>query len=435
MKKIDIHDIQSLKDFSIKNNNLQINNQSIKNIVSKFKTPFYLYDSKIIEKNYNKIKNTFKKFNIFFSIKANSSITLLKLLSNLGCGAECASMGEIKLALCAGIPAQSIVFAGPAKTYEELEFAIKTNIRSLNVESFNELQRINNIGKKLNKKIEVSIRFNTKTKANTQEVMIGENSKFGIDAKKVFENFDYNNFKFLKIKGIHYYIASGIDDEDLVLENLEAILQIGQKLEKKLGHKIEIIDFGGGLNITNKPNFNSINYENLKKGMKIIYNKYNDFISDKYLIIELGRSLIANSGIFVTSIIDIKDSGSKQFIMTDGGMNNFLRPIFMNANHPIFILNKLNLKNTKRLKYDIGGPICTPIDIFGKDIDLPEAQINDIIGIFNAGAYGYSMSIHEFLGHNSPIEILAHKEKLFKIREKITLDDRLLKQFIPPELF
>ncbi len=161
----------------------------------------------------------------------------------------------------------------------------------------------------------------------------------------------------------------------------------------------------------------------LRREVENVLNKYN--LKDIRLIIELGRYLVAKSGIFLTQIVDMKDG----LVLTDGGINHFLRPVFMDLNHPTLIVNKLGKEETR--KVNIGGPLCTPIDIIAKNIDIPDVSIGDIVGVFNAGAYGYNMSILEFLGHKKPAEVLLKDEQAYLIREPGSFKDLLYKQVVP----
>jgi diaminopimelate decarboxylase len=408
-----------LKYFDTTRDKLYIGGYTVLDIVEKYNTPLYVYDGEIIKMKYNLIKNYLPNFDIFYSMKANPNISICSLFKSLGAGVEVASGGELHLALKVGFRPEDIIFVGPGKTNEEIKSAIKANIYAIVAESVNELKRIDDISKKEGKNASVMIRINTKTwRGLAPEIMVGGPSKFGIDEEKVIQLVGSMILNNLKIIGIHVYTASQVLDLTSILESMKYTLKLAQYYAEKLNFKLNCTDFGGGWGIPYKEDEKELNVKYLADGINNIVQKLGVDLKNTRLIIELGRYLVAESGIYLTKIIDIKKSRGKKFVITDGGINQQIRPAFMKLNHPTKIVNKLNQKNTEIV--DVVGPLCTPLDVLAKDIALPNPEIGDIIGIFNSGAYGFSMSMLNFHSHPWPAEVLIVDGKVFLIRERGT---------------
>jgi len=413
----------ALSQFSSKNGILEIGGISICKIVEKYGTPLYIYDGNIIENSIQNIKNHFPNFQIYYSIKANPSLGIVSFLNKMGCGAEVASSGEIEIALKSRIDPNNIIFAGPAKTYEELYFAINLGIKSINVESLRELNTIDEIAFNLNKKVDVAIRINTKVIGiNAIEVMVGPSSRFGIDIDKFVKEFSNINLRNTRIIGIHIYTGSQFLDENIIINNFQKCIDVAFEL-RQLIPNLKYIFFGGGFGVPNQECEKELNFHEINKQISRKISQYKIIENNYKLGIELGRYIVANSGIFVTKIIDIKDSGGRCYISTDGGMNNFIRPVFMRTHHPTKIINKLGYK--EKVIAEICGPLCTPIDVLSHETPIPEPNIDDLIGYFNAGAYGLSMSMQEFLSHNTVKEVFIYKSSSQIIRYPFTIQDRL----------
>jgi diaminopimelate decarboxylase len=420
MKYHNLKKYTCLNHFSQSDSTLHIGGISIADVLKAYDTPLYVYDFSSIQHNYNLLLENFPQFDIFFSIKANPSLAICSFLSQLKCGAELASDGELSIALKAGFQPENIVFAGPAKTDGELTYAINAGIASVNVESFGELERLNDIAKRLGKSVDVCLRVNTKlSEVTTKEVMAGGSSRFGIDEEKIFERLDPLNYDYINFVGIHVYTASGILDVDAILRNFERTLRVASRLRES-GFPIEIVDVGGGFGVPYLEDDEELDIALLGDKTEKLLQSFPE-LSDARKILELGRFLMAQSGVFLTRVMDVKCSRGKTFVATDGGMNNFFRPILMEHNHPTFVVNKLGKPETDTV--NIGGPICTPIDVIGKDVSAPDVEEGDVIGYFNAGAYGYSMSMHNFLSHPNPPEVAIYGGESYLIRERATLED------------
>ncbi len=437
MASHNLHRYTALRDFSQVDAELQIGGLPVSRLVEMYGTPLYVYDAAMLVENYRIVCQALPQFEVFYALKANPSLALCALFHKQGAGAELASGGELKLALKAGFPPAKIVFAGPAKTDAELAQVVEAGIASVNVESFAELARLEAVAQKLGKRVNVSLRINTKqSDVSTPEVMVGAASRFGIDEEKVLDELDrLQGLDYVHLSGIHVYTASQILEVEAVIRNLVRTLTFASTLVEQTAIPMARIVFGGGFGVPYAPDVPVLDMARLSTRVEetLAENTAKQFanvLHNTRLIVELGRYLVARAGVFLTRVVDVKHSRGKQFVATDGGMNHFFRPVLMNLNHPTFIVNKLGMPETETV--NIGGPLCTPIDIIANEVRVPAVEAGDLVGFFNAGAYGFSMSLLDFLAHPRPAEVLIQDAEPYLVRERGTFEDIVRHQRVPP---
>ena len=394
--------------------NLFIEKLSIKNILKKQKTPFYIYSENQIITNFLKFKNTFKKTNplICFAAKSNSNLNILRVLGKLGAGADVVSGGELLKALKAGIKAKKIVFSGVGKTEEELKIAINKNILLINCESESEAKLVNSLAKKLRKKVSIGFRLNPNIDAKTHKnISTGKaENKFGLSIKnfKVFLK-TINSLKNIKLDALSVHIGSQILND----APFRKTLSVMSKLIKDLRLNLNYVDLGGGfgINYTNKER-----PINLNKYSKLVEN-FSKKLNCK-IIFEPGRSIIGNTGLLISKIQFIKKGANKNFIILDAGMNDFMRPALYDAFHQIIPVSKNSAKSKGKIEFV--GPICESTCKFGIYKNYQKINENDFIAITNVGAYGSSLSSNY---NTRPLiaEILINRNKLRYIRKKQNL--------------
>ena len=386
---------------------LFVESTPILNITKRNKTPFYLYSSNQIKKNYTDFYKTFKKVNplICFAAKANGNLNILKTLGKLGSGADVVSGGELLKALKAGIKNNKIVFSGVGKTEDELKIAINKKILLINIESESEAILINKIAKRAKRKVSVGFRLNPNIDAGThKKISTGKaENKFGIsirDFKKIYKNI--KKLKFLKIDAISVHIGSQILS-DIPYKKTLIVLS---KLIYDLSLNLKFVDLGGGFGISYKKNDKSIRLKNYAKLVENFKKKNNCKI-----IFEPGRALVGNAGILVSKIQFIKSSQNKKFIILDAGMNDFMRPALYDAIHEIIPVVKNKKKENSLIEFV--GPICETTCKFNKYKGYQYIKENDFVAITNTGAYGSSLSSNY---NTKPLiaEILVSKNK-FKV--------------------
>ncbi len=371
--------------------------------LSAIRTPFYLYDLELLENTLNSIieeKNKYNNFFVHYAIKANANLQLLNVISKYGLGIDCVSGGELKKCLDSGFKGDSIVFAGVAKTDEEIELGIDNEIFSFNVESIPELEVINEIAGRKGKKANVCLRINPDVDAHTHANIttgLAEN-KFGLSKEKTEQwismAMSMDNIIF---RGLHFHIGSQILDMNPFKSLCLEINCILEKL-KTAGLNIDVVNVGGGLGIDyENPNDNSI------PDFKKYFSTFADNLKLKphqQLHFELGRAIVGQCGSLICKTLYVKKTEHKKFLMVDGGMTELIRPALYNAFHKVENISKtsnIRLTDTPAIisnyeKYDVVGPICESSDVFVKDYLMPETQRGDFIAIRSAGAYGESMA-------------------------------------------
>ncbi len=395
-------------------NNLFVEKLSIKNILKKNKTPFYIYSESQIAFNFLKFTKTFKKTDplICFAAKSNSNLNILRVLGKLGAGADVVSGGELLKALKAGIRPNKIVFSGVGKTEEELKIAINKKILLINCESESEAKLVNNLAKKLRKKVSIGFRLNPNVDAKTHKnISTGKaENKFGLSIKnfKVFLK-TVKTFKNVKLEALSVHIGSQILNDTPFRKTLNVM----SKLIKELKLNLKYVDLGGGFGINYTDKEKPIN---LSKYSKLVHN-FSKKLNCK-IIFEPGRSIIGNTGLLISKIQFIKKGANKNFIILDAGMNDFMRPALYEAFHKIIPISKKSSRMKGKIEFV--GPICETTCKFGVYKNYPKINENEFVAITNVGAYGSSLSSNY---NTRPLvaEILINKNKLRYIRKKQNL--------------
>ncbi len=376
------------KYLSYDSGRLKVENIFLDDIAVQHGTPTFCYSTNQIKDNLNNLKKSFSKIRplICYAMKANFNKGIIKIMSKNNLGVDVVSKGELTQSLKCGIENKKIVFSGVGKTDEEINFALKNNIKQINVESEEELKEVGNQAVSLKRKINISLRVNPNVDAQTHhKISTGRSEdKFGISEDKVVKVFEYyKDNKYLNINGLSIHIGSQICKIGPFRKAFKKIRNLIFLLRKN-NIFIDSLDIGGGIGII---------YEAQKdKVFKI--SDYALLVEDNFadlgieIIIEPGRFLVGASGVLISKVIRVKKGKNKDFLIIDAGMNNLLRPSLYSSKHSIFPVKSGN----KKVKYDIVGPICETSDIFRKSYLLPKQDKNDLIIICSVGAYGSSMS-------------------------------------------
>ncbi len=398
---------------------------NFKNLAKKYETPLYVYDFESIKKNYLELKDAFKarKSLICYAVKANSNLSVLKLLAKLEAGADCVSIGEVKRALKAGIPKYKIIFSGVGKRDDEIEEAILRDILMINIESEAEFDRVELIAKKLDKKARISIRVNPNIDAKTHPYIstgLNEN-KFGIDienAKKLYIRAKNSNY--IEPIGIHFHIGSQLTKLEPIKEASAIIASMLRQL-KVLDIDIKFFDVGGGIGIRYEDEKIIKPYDYAQAVLETLKG------TDVTIVCEPGRYIVGNSGYFLTTVLYEKENNSKRFVIVDGAMNDLLRPSLYKAYHAI---EAVDVKGESS-KCDVVGPVCESGDFLAKDIELPKLKNGDLLVVKSAGAYGFTMSSnYNSRGRAAEVAIEGDEDRLIRKRESFEDLIRLEKEFL-----
>ena len=355
------------------------------------RTPFYYYDTQLLRetlKTINEESGKHANYHVHYAVKANANQKILHIISQYGLGADCVSGGEIKAALEAGFPADSIVYAGVGKSDWEIELGLQNDIACFNVESIAELEVINDLAQKHGKKARVAFRINPNIGAHTHANIttgLAEN-KFGIamqDMDKVID--EAQTMANVEVIGLHFHIGSQILD----MGDFKALCNRINDLQSQLAKRnvfVQNINVGGGLGVS---------YDNPDRepipDFKEYFNTYATHLrlrEDQHLHFELGRSVVAQCGSLITRLLYVKQGSYKQFAIVDAGMTDLIRPALYQALHKIQNISSDEPNET----YDVVGPICESSDVFAKAIDLNKCHRGDLLAIRSAGAYGEIMA-------------------------------------------
>ena len=397
-------------NFTFKEGKLFLEGISIEEITREIPTPFYLYSKASLDASCEAyMSNMASSDLVCYSVKANNNLNILRSFVNKGLGFDVVSGGELQKVIKAGANPRKIVFSGVGKTKEELKLAADLDIYSINVESAFELKNIID----LNKNPRISFRINPDMKGDTHPyIETGKaDCKFGMSEEEALLLAKQFSNEQMNLVGLTAHIGSQITDTGLYLELLAKLQSLAGEMEA-LGHPIDHLDVGGGLAIDYeiKTNFDP---SELVKKIKSKTKKYD-------LLLEPGRSIIAQAGVLVTKVIGVKENGQRKFLVVDAGMNDLMRPSLYNARHKIE--NILCSENEDDI-YSVVGPVCETADSFGDDFSISAKEADHLV-IYSAGAYGSSMSSNYNL-RLKPAEILVSGTNFSEIRKAESFEDTL----------
>ena len=387
-------------------------NIDFKKLAEKYQTPYYVYDFDHITNQYEELKSSFRarKSLIAYAVKANSNLSVIKHLATLGAGADCVSIGEVKRALKVGIAPYKIIFSGVGKSDDEIKEALSLDILLINVESSAELDRVEELAKSLGKVARISIRVNPNIDPKTHPYIstgLHEN-KFGVDidtAKRMY--IKCKNSEHLEPTGIHCHIGSQLTELQPIKESINIVANLVRNL-KAIKIELSFMDVGGGLGIVYKDETLINTYDYAQTILDSLFGL------DLTIICEPGRFIVGNSGVFVTKVLYEKINGNKRFVIVDGAMNDLIRPALYDAYHRVEVLNE----NKNFSDCNLVGPVCESGDFFAKNIELQETQNGDLIAIYSAGAYGFTMSSnYNTRGRVAEIALENGEDRLIRRRE------------------
>ena len=391
---------------------LPISKELLVNIAEEYGTPCYVYSKQRITNNFLTFEKSFKNLNplICYAIKANSNLSILKLLSELGAGFDIVSEGELQCALHTQSTGKNIVFSGVGKTTQEIKAALQTPILSLNVESTSELSRINSIAASMGLKAPVSLRINPDVDAKTHPyISTGlHTNKFGIPTKEglaICQNLE--QWSNINLIGLDCHIGSQITEAQPLIDAAKAMLTFMASLPESVQKNISHLNLGGGFGIPYHQDDKTIDLSQYAKALESILKNH----SNLQLIFEPGRYLLGDAGVLITTVEYTK----KPFAIVDAGMNDLIRPSLYNAWHNIEVIT-----NSKAPceTWNVVGPVCESGDFFGKDRKLSLTE-GDIVAIADTGAYGFTQSSNYNIRMRPP-EVLVDNDQHTLIRQKET---------------
>ncbi len=404
--------------FQYKNEQLYVEDLPVKQLAEEFGTPLYIYSRATLERHWHAFDSALGKHPhlICYAVKANSNIGILNVMAKLGSGFDIVSQGELERVLATGGEASKVVFSGVAKSRAEIMRALEVGIRCFNVESVAELHHINQIAGEIGKVAPISLRVNPDVDAHTHPYIstgLKEN-KFGVSVDEAREVYKLAaTLPHVKITGMDCHIGSQLTELQPFLDATDRLIRLMEQL-KEDGITLKHLDLGGGLGVT----YTDETPPHPSDYATALLNKLKDY-EDLEIILEPGRAIAANAGILVAKVQYLKSNESRNFAITDTGMNDMIRPALYEAYMNIIEIDR-TLGREKAI-YDVVGPVCETSDFLGKQRELAIAE-GDYIAQRSAGAYGASMSSN-YNSRPRTAEVLVDGDKAHLIRRRENLSE------------
>ncbi|NOZ66142.1 MAG: pyridoxal-dependent decarboxylase, exosortase A system-associated [Alphaproteobacteria bacterium] len=398
--------------FPVRDGELTIGGIKISQLANRVgSTPFYAYDRALISDRVAQMRKYLPaNLKLHYAMKANPMPAVVQHMSRLVDGLDLASAGEMAIALDTGMDPALISFAGPGKTVEELSQAIAAGV-VINMESFLEMENIARLSQEQGVKAKVAIRVNPDFELKSSGMKMGGGAQqFGVDSEKLPDMLKRLAELGLDFIGFHIFSGSQNLKEDSLLETQEKTLALAVELSKYAPNAPKKVNIGGGFGIPYFPGDTPLDLKILGEGLSRLMTKFHQDLPDTEVVIELGRFMVGESGIYVSKIVDKKTSRGENYLITDGGMHHHLAASgnfgqLIRKNYPVAIGNRMT-GGTKE-QANIVGCLCTPLDRLGDRMMLPDGEVGDYVVLFQSGAYGLSASPTAFLGHPAPKEVLV----------------------------
>ena len=406
---------------------LRTENVSLDDIAREVGTPTYVYSSAAIRNQYNQLRSSLSSLNarLHYSVKANSSIAILSLLRELGAGVDIVSGGELFRALKAGFNGKDIVFSGVGKTEREMEEALTADVLFVNVESEQEVHALNKVAGKMAASARVALRVNPEVLVETPHpyTRTGEKGmKFGIPFDEALAVAKVvATLPNLKLVGLDMHVGSQISQFAPYEVGLQRLLHLRREIEQATGIKLEYLDIGGGLAVTYDAAERAVDVKQFGEVISAIVGG-----SGLKVILEPGRFLVGNAGVLLTRVLYRKRSGGKEFIITDAGMTDLLRPSHYNAFHRIEAVKPRDRTTVA----DVVGPICESGDFLALDRQIDDAQPGDLLAVQSTGAYGFVMASN-YNSRPKPAEVLVDGDKFAVVTRRESYEDLVRNESAP----
>lgn len=376
------------------------------------RTPFFVYDRAVIRRRVEALREVLPAgVSLHYAIKANPMPAVVQHLSTLVDGLDVASGRELLVALDTGVPPSEISFAGPGKSVDELEMAVAAAI-TVNVESPTELERVAVIGRRLGCRPPVAIRVNPDFELKSSGMrMSGGPKAFGIDAEEVPSLLRHVSTRDVHFRGFQIFSGSQNLRAEAIIEAQNATFELAYRLAAEAPSPVEMLNIGGGFGIPYFPGDKPLALEPVAGNLAERLREVRERLPGSEVILELGRYLVGEAGVYVCEVMDRKISRGQVFLVTNGGLHHHLAASgnfgqVIRKNYPVTVANRAH-DDAPREKVNVVGPLCTPLDVLASQMEMPAAGIGDLIAVFQSGAYGLTASPTRFLSHPAPIEMLV----------------------------
>lgn len=386
---------------------------SAEELATTYGTPLYVYDAEVMERQYSVLRKALPaSVEIYYSIKANPHPSVVGVFLGLGAGCEIASGGEYALARRAGARPERIIFAGPGKGRDELEFVLAGGVQEIHVESFDEIELLKEITARLQTTIAVSIRVNPTSASSSGLMMGGQPTAFGFEEEALSDAVRaISRSPRLQLQGLHVYSGTQILDAKPLLANWKQALELAKQMAELTGRPTKTVDLGGGLGVPYFAHERPLDLDALGDGATELFAsaRSDERLAQAHFIVEPGRFLVAAAGVYLARVRSVKTCRGSTFVVLDGGMNHHLAASgnlgqVVRRDYPIANLSRRQSQSDVTVV--VVGPLCTPIDTLGRQVKMPQPRVGDLLGIMQSGAYGLTASPTGFLSHPTPAEVL-----------------------------
>lgn len=401
-------------------------NEQIVKTKAQFGTPTYLYDEAALQAGYRELREALPTcVDIFYALKVNPNLSLVKLIRSYGGCTEVCSMAEMEIALQAGVAPSDIIFLGPYKTPAEHKRALAVGVYAIVVESETELAKLSKLAQQLGVKAPVAIRINPNfSAAGSPWKMGGRATHLGIEENTAVANFGaYATLPNIDLKGLHVYNGTKILSAQSVYENCDYILSLYDTISERHGLTFSMVDVGGGIGIKYYDNEDALDSTLMKSLLAPLFEDFHRRHPQTRIIMESGRFVIGRAAQLLVTVDNIKSNHGKVFLVTDGGTHCHAATVgsgqVLKRNFPI--RNVTATAHAPTATYHVAGPLCNPDDLLGRNVALAEASEGDILAVAASGAYGPSASPVLFHSHGHPAEVLLSKGQLLLIRKRDTV--------------
>ncbi len=403
---------------------LTIGGVSVTDLAERFGTPLFVYDAALLRRNLRRLREAVGgRIDIHYSVKANPNPAVISVFAAEGAGLEIASAAEYLRALKAGGTPERIVFAGPGKGADELDFVIERGIGEIHLETDIELDMVAGIGERLGRSVPVGLRVNPSSAAQGGAMrMGGKPAPFGFDEERLPEVIaEIRKRPTLDFKGIHLFAGTQILDADVLATQWRHGIDLALRIQKELGAPIHTIDLGGGLGVPYFKGEQNLDLGRLRDLAQPLFAEAASSLPETRIILEPGRYLAGSAGLYLTRVRAAKRSRDQIYAVIDGGMHHHLAASgnlgqVIKKDYPIVLAGRLDAPDA--VTASVVGPLCTPLDTLGRKVQLPMPETGDLVAVLQSGAYGLSASPVGFLSHPMPAEVLIDRGEARLIRER-----------------
>lgn len=402
----------TMNQFSVQDGELVVGGERLSRLAERVgQTPFYAYDRALIRARVAALRDVLPKaVKLHYAMKANPMPAVVGLMAGLVDGVDVASAGELKVALDAGAKPLEVSFAGPGKRAAELRQAVASRVL-INVESFREVAALEAISSELGLPARVAVRVNPDFELKGSGMKMGGGPKpFGVDVEQMPALLADIGHLGLAFEGFHLFAGSQNLRSDSICEAQQKSYELALRLAQHAPAPVRFLNLGGGFGIPYFPGEQRLDLTPVGDNLAQLYDRAHDELPDAAFVIELGRYLVGEAGIYVARIVDRKISRGQVYLVTDGGLHHHLSASgnfgqVVRKNYPVAIGNRVD--SLEKETSSVVGPLCTPLDLLADRMTLPVAQVGDLVVVFQSGAYGASASPQGFLGHPACVEVLV----------------------------